>query len=124
MSDPRYTEIREALDEATPWPWEFGATGVTQAASLATKTGDGFEREGIVPGEHVHDWDAHLIANSPAWLSFLLSRVEELEGVIENAQQAILAAVDGPSMSIDGQKAIQGVLDALTVAALNERTTP
>jgi Glu-tRNA(Gln) amidotransferase subunit E-like FAD-binding protein len=85
MTDRIAEEIRKALDAATPGPWEvtnLGDVHITKDYRM-------------VDGRHIAMWiadmyvdrenedqifaDAHLIANAPEWLGFLLDELERLE---------------------------------------------
>jgi len=74
----KIAEIREALEKATPGPWEYemwqGMADVYPTSGkrvpicqLWTKTEEPMENG---------DNNAHLIANAPEWLRFLLSELE------------------------------------------------
>ena len=72
-TEKKIAEIREALEKATPGPWkidEFGA--VTDRKGNLIQWYDGK----VVTAQKE---DAHLIANAPEWLRFLLSELERLE---------------------------------------------
>lgn len=76
-------EVRKALGEATPRPWEVnGETGIIfDNNGLALKTG------GMYCSEETQS-NAHLIANAPTWLAALCDRVEELESDLERIKRS------------------------------------
>lgn len=80
-------EIRKALEEATPEPWE----------KLHPKSVIGHVGRAVVQEKESFDWicsmqvsncpnweaDAHLIANAPTWLKWQNDRIEQLEQAIK-----------------------------------------
>ena len=86
INDIDVKEIREALDAATPGPWHMSklAKGYLMAdCGCSTKdiaTFIEYNEDGSVHVEF-DNWEnnAHLIANAPEWLGFLLDELERLE---------------------------------------------
>lgn len=82
-TEKKIAEIREALEKATPGPWKWVDPGGYARKALVG------EREIMnfgasmpyseVAGQEPDDADAHLIANAPEWLRFLLSEYERSE---------------------------------------------
>jgi DNA repair exonuclease SbcCD ATPase subunit len=87
--EKKISEIREALERATPGPWEvtnLGDVHITKDYRM-------------VDGRHIAMWiadmcedretvdqifaDAHLIANAPKWLRYLLQQIEQQQAEIE-----------------------------------------
>lgn len=72
-------KIREALDKATPGPWNKEGVEVWRRGT------------GYNVSEDAHIWicdafdgdNAHLIANSPTFLNWSLERIEQLEKALE-----------------------------------------
>jgi len=105
--EQKIAEIRKALDAATPGPWKWIDPG-------------GYDRKKLVgeheimnfgasmsylefAGQEPDDADAHLIANAPEWLRFLLDELdrkdeenrklrEELDAVAEGYRQQVKLA--------------------------------
>jgi hypothetical protein len=102
------TEIREALEKATPGPWYMSklAKGYLMAnCGCSTKdiaTFIEYNEDGSVHVEF-DNWgnNAHLIANAPEWLGFLLDELDKRdECTKENPCRECL------KMSVDGYKEI------------------
>lgn len=81
--EKKIAEIRKTLEKATPGPWKWIDPGGLERKKLV---GDweimNFGIGGVydqVAGSEPDEDDAHLIANAPEWLRFLLSEIEHLE---------------------------------------------
>jgi len=80
--EQKIAEIREALEKATPGPW-FAVKVDSDSYSISNKPG--------YYGHCITGWgrvlqtkeDAHLIANAPEWLRFLLSELDRAEKELE-----------------------------------------
>ena len=79
----KIAEIREALDKATPGPWKWIDPGGRELKKLVGEWE--IMNFGVsapyseIAGQEPDDNDAHLIANAPEWLRFLLSEYERSE---------------------------------------------
>lgn len=97
-------QIKQALDKATPGPWErmngrdiFTKNGATNREGVTADTNDGWHIADClvgwtnVDGEECElSWDerqanANLIANSPTWLRWQNERIEDLEQALEQS---------------------------------------
>ena len=82
-TEKKIAEIREALEKATPGTWKWIDPGGYERKKLVGE----YEIMNFgasmpyseVAGQEPDDADAHLIANAPEWLRFLLSELERLE---------------------------------------------
>jgi len=85
MSDTekKIAEIREALEKATQGPWKWIDPGGLERKKLVGEWE--IMNFGVsapyseIAGQEPDDNDAHLIANAPEWLRFLLDELERLE---------------------------------------------
>lgn len=93
--EKKIAEIREALEKATPGPWEYemweGYADVypttgrhVPICQLWTKTEE--------PMENAEN-NAHLIANAPEWLGFLLDELERLEREYAEEREKMIKAL-------------------------------
>lgn len=81
--EKRIAEIREALEKATQGPWKWIDPGGLERKKLVGEWeimnfGIGGVYDQVAGSEPDED-DAHLIANAPEWLRFLLDELERLE---------------------------------------------
>lgn len=81
-TEKRIAEIREALEKATPGPWKWIDPGGLERKKLVGEWeimnfGIGGVYDQVAGSEPDED-DAHLIANAPEWLQFLLDELDRL----------------------------------------------
>jgi hypothetical protein len=96
---------------ATPEPWTPTTHEATMNDRSEWRFGDLLKPK--VFSAVVRQADAEFIAAARELVPRLVAEVRARDAVIEAVRDAILLAVDGPSMTIDGKRAIQGVLDVL-----------
>lgn len=101
MTDEQAKEIREALEAATPGPWEARAWGIdtNDKYSVAQIGEDEKEIATVWKGirypnmPEISDEEAkvnaHLIANAPEWLRQLLAEREALKAEVERLERHI-----------------------------------
>src|SRR5690606_29188038 len=91
--EKKIAEIREALERATPGTWKWIDAGGYERKKLVGE----YEIMNFgasmpyseVAGQEPDDADAHLIANAPEWLRFLLSELERKDEVIEEQKREL-----------------------------------
>jgi len=84
--EKKIAEIKEALERATPGPWEWVYPSRYHRKALVSKLNEHTHCEIMnfgastpyceVAGKEPDDADARLIANAPEWLRFLLDELE------------------------------------------------
>jgi len=118
--EKKITEIREALEKATQGPWKWIDPGGLERKKLVGEWeimnfGIGGVYDQVAGSEPDED-DAHLIANAPEWLGFLLSELDKRdECTKENPCRECL------KMSVDGYKEIVRELEDENRKLLEER---
>ena len=88
--EKKITEIREALEKATPGPWTKFENRIYGKAQPAVEPiiCEFYEEE----TEHDRN-NAHLIANAPEWLRFLLDELERLEREYAEEREKMIKAL-------------------------------
>ena len=89
---PPTSEIRKALDEATPGPWEEHGMEIIRrnaAPAVPWHTVVSECEEKSTGAGVVRAADAHLIANAPTWLAQLLDEVDALTAKLAAAEARI-----------------------------------
>ncbi|MGG1638277.1 hypothetical protein [Paenibacillus sp. NRS-1760] len=75
-------QIKEALEKATPGQWIAEEHGWDNPALLLSYEGDKVSQQIAEFGFQNESADAHLIANAPTWLRYLLDVLEKANNVI------------------------------------------
>jgi hypothetical protein len=85
--EQKIAEIREALEMATPGPWNFAvfedSRHVIFDNTFLSRHIAEIVRGGVESEQREED-NAHLIANAPEWLGFLLDELERVEKAADN----------------------------------------
>ncbi|MEJ3717076.1 hypothetical protein WGM54_03550 [Paenibacillus polymyxa] len=74
--DKKIQEIRTALAEATPGPWAIGAPSPSGAINIGAK--------GLLVAQCAKKEQAHLIANAPTYISYLLQQIDQVDEIRES----------------------------------------
>ena len=129
--------IAEALNEATPGPWQ-AREGWNLMPPMRYEIAAPDVEEWSVVEAGDNDWgpaggvnkkaDAHLIANAPTWLAQLLAALEASERENERMREALeeIAVADGRNAPWDGATSLNvaRTLASMARAALTPSTPP